>query len=161
MADQFSLCLTEYKAQLANLINLPTPETTYFPAAEGREAGWQISEDDTTPLGGTDYAIVLKPGTFDQISQGSVQTNLWGVTTVLYMRYQQYEGLWEQFRLFRSAILDLRNTHPMAKHGINNQKFTANERAGYLLDDQNRYTNFVVQSLECTITQRRIQRRAF
>jgi len=155
MADQFSLCLAEYKTQLATLNDL------YFPAAEGLPAGWQVSEDDTTPLQGADYAIVLKPGTFAQTSQGVNEYNEWGVITVLYMKYPSYSDLWPRFRIYRNSILELRTTHPLKNHGIEDQTFRAREDAGYLINSQGDYTQLVVQTLECIIKQRRIQRRQF
>lgn len=157
MADQFSLCLAEYKAQLARLNN------PYFPAPPdaSQAAGWQISEDDTVWKAGVDYAITLKPGAFAQRSEGNVEFNDWGVITILWMRFTQYSDVWPLFRVYRNAVLNLRSAYPLHNHAIENQVFRAREDPGYLIDREGNYTTVVVQVLECTISQRRIQRRNF
>ena len=155
MSDQYDACLTAYKAQLLTLAS------TFFPSSTGRAAGWQISENDTTPMEGGDYFITLRPGAFSQERRGEFQDNVWGVTTILYYRYSEYATLWTNYKVFRSAILGLPDTKPLKTVGIRNQVFISNENAGYLLDGQGNYTNFVVQSLNCAITQRVLIRRAF
>lgn len=155
MTDQYALCLAEYKLQLQTL------SATYFPATTGRAAGWQVSEDDTTPLEGGDYFIVLKPGTFSNVRQGLKQENEWHVTTILYVRYPEYWDAWRRFRLFRSDILSLPDTAPLKKHGMYDQSFASRDEAGYLINDQGQYTDFIVQSLDCTIRQRALIARQF
>lgn len=155
MADQFSLCLAEYKSQLATL-NDP-----YFPAEEGRPAGWQITEDDTIWKAGVDYSITLKPGAFSQRWEGKQEFNEWGIITILWMRYKEYAEVWPAFRVYRNAVLNLPKTRPLKNHAIENQTFRAREDAGYLINSQGVYTSVVVQVLECTISQRRIQARNF
>jgi hypothetical protein len=155
MADQYALCLDAYKTQLRTLAG------TYFPAVEGKAAGWQVTENDTEVYNGGDYFIVLKPGAFSNARQGLNTVNEWHVTSVLYSRFGEYANAWTQFRAFRSDILALPDTAPLTAHGINQQNFAALEQAGYLIDDQGRYTNFVVQSLDCTIRQRVLAVRAF
>ncbi len=157
MADQYSLCFAAYRTQLLTLAD----STTYFPAVTGREAGWQISENDNIIFEGGDYFIVLRPGAFDQARQGGGnQGNVWTVRTFLFMRYQEYEGLWQTFRAFRNAVLELPDTVPLKTNNIEDQKFRAGEDAGYLRDSNGNYTNFVTQVIDCAITQRALIRRA-
>lgn len=156
MSDQFSLCFSEYKLQLQTLAS----STDYFPIETGRELGWQITEDDNIIFSGGDYFIVLRPGTFTQRRNGNYQDNVWGVRTFLFMRYQEYEGLWLKFRAFRAAVLELPDTRPLKKYGMNEQVFNAAEDAGYLRDSNGNYTNFVTQVIDCAINQRVLIRRA-
>ena len=155
MTDQYDACLTAYKAQLLAIAG------DFFPASVGRAEGWQISENDTTPMEGGDYFITLKPGSFTNNRQGDVEDNSWNIITVLYMRYKEYNNLWPLFSAFRSAVIDLPKTSPLKTNGIRGQSFAAREDAGYLVDSQGNYTNFVVQALNCTILQRVLVRRAF
>lgn len=157
MADPFTDCLAEYKTQLLTL----AASTSYFPAALGRPAGWQISENDNVIFDGGDYFIVLRPGTFRQQRRGNYQDNTWTVRTFLYMRYAEYAGVWEDiFRPFRAAILELPDTVPLKEKGINGQDFTSGDEPGFLRDENGNYMNFVTQVLDCAITQRVLIRRA-
>jgi hypothetical protein len=155
MTDQYALCLDAYKTQLRTLAG------TYFPAVDGKAAGWQVTENDTEIYNGSDYFIVLKPGTFSNQRQGLNTVNEWHVTSVLYYRFGEYANAWTQFRVYRSDILALPDTAPLTTNGIYDQIFASQEQAGYLVDDQGRYTNFVVQALDCTIRQRVKATRAF
>lgn len=155
MTDQYSLCLSAYTTQIRTLSNV------YFPAITGEAAGWQVSENDTVVKKGSDYFVILRPGTFDnpQLS-GALQNNIWRVRTLLFMRFAEYDNIWSSYRAFRSAILNLRETAPLHLYGIQKQEFSAVDEAGYLRDDLGNYTGFVQQTLECTITQRALVPRA-
>ena len=155
MTDQYALCLDAYKTQLRTLA------ASYFPAIDGKAAGWQVSENDTEIYNGGEYFVILKPGTFSNQRQGLNTVNEWHVTSVLYARYFEYDTAWSRFRAFRSDILALPDTAPLTTNGIYGQEFASQEQAGYLVDDQGRYTNFVVQTLDCTIRQRVKVARAF
>ncbi len=151
MADQFSLCLADYVAQLQTLAST----TSYFPAATGQAAGWQISEDDNVILSGSDYFITYRAGAFDNVRHGGGrQDNVWHVSTTLYMRFEEYSGLWTDFRAFRAAVLELPDTAPLQEHGIYGQSFVMGEQPGYLLNGQGDYMDFVVQKMDCIINQR-------
>ncbi len=157
MADQYSLCLAEFVAQLKTL----AVSTSYFPAATGLPAGWQISEDDNIVNSGGDYFIIYRPGAFQQTRSGQYQDNVWRVNIWLFMRFSEYTGLWARYREYRNAILQLPDTVPLKNIGINYQSFDASEDAGYQRDDTGNYTNFVVQKLQCTINQRVLITRKF
>lgn len=155
MTDQFDVCMTDYKAQLATLAN------PYFPLSDGRPAGWQISEDDTTPYEGGDYFITLRPGSFSHPqSTQEFEMNDWHVTTVLYFKYVEYKDIWSLFRAFRHAVISLPESARLRTHGIYDQSFSASEEAGYLVDSQGNYTSFVVQKLDCLIRQKVRRQRA-
>lgn len=155
MTDQFAVVVADYKLQLATLAN------PYFPASVGRAAGWQVSEDDTTPYEGGDYFITLRPGSFShpQDTQG-FEMNEWHVITVLYFKYVEYKDIWSLFRTFRNAVVSLPETKQLRTHGIYDQTFSASEDAGYLVDSQGNYTSFVVQKLDCLIRQKVRRQRA-
>lgn len=148
MTDQFDLCMTAYKTQLLTLAE------TYFPAGIDKAAGWQISEVDATPQSGGNYFITLRPGTFSRNRNEDFQMNDWHITTVLYMRYAEQGDIWPVFRTFRSAVIGLPDTAKIRSNGIYDQDFSAREDPGFLLNSQGQYTNFVVQSLDCSIKQR-------
>lgn len=150
MTDHFSAILTAYKAQIQTLNDI------YFPEAQGLAAGWQVSEDDTTPMQGGDYFVILRPGAFSTTRRGQFQDNEWHVTTILYYRFSEYATLWQTYRAFRSDILGLPDTAPLKTMAITEQVFSAQENAGYLLDSNGNYTNFVVQTLDCRINQSRV-----
>lgn len=151
--DPFSDCVTDFITQLRTLAD------QYFPAAEGREAGWQVSEDDTTPLLGGFYFVTLRPGPFTNPIRTASQENQWHIQTILYMRFSEYATAWSQFRVFRGAILGLRRTAPLTDHGIYDQTFIAADQAGYLVNDQGVYMDILVQTLDCTIYQKILQNR--
>lgn len=152
MSDEFTNCFNAYKTQLATL----AVSTSYFPAATGRAAGWQITENDNVIFEGGDYFIVLRPGTFQQGRRGGHQENVWGVRTFLFMRFAEYTDLWTTFRAFRAAVLELPDTQPLKTYGVWSQVFTSGEDAGYLRDENGNYTNFVTQTLDCAISQRKL-----
>lgn len=156
MTDQFSLCLGEYITQLKTLAT----STAFFPAAIGRSAGWQISEDDTIVKDGGDYFIIYRLGQFQQTRSGQFQENVWHINTWLFMRFSEYTGLWSGYRQFRSAVLELPDTQPLKRYGIYSQSFNAGQDAGYQRDENGNYTNFVVQQMDCTINQRVLITRA-
>jgi hypothetical protein len=151
--DPFSDIMTDYIAQLKTLAD------PYFPESEGLPAGWQVSEDDTTPMSGGDYFITLRPGPFANPARNAVQENQWHIQTILYMRFAEYKTAWSLFRVFRGAVLALRKTAPLQAHGVYDQTFIAADQAGYLVDGQGNYTDIVVQTLDCTIFQKILQNR--
>jgi len=153
MTDQFSLCLTAFQTQLRTI------SSPYFPAVTGRAAGWQVSENDLTPMEGGDYFIVLRPGTFGNPRRGGqVVENEWHITTLLYLRFSEYDNLWSLYRAFRSAVLELPDTIPIRTDGIWEQTFSAQGEPGFVIDTRrpppDNYTDLVSQTLDCTIRQR-------
>jgi len=152
MTDQFSLCLTAFKTQLQTLSN------PYFPAVTGRAAGWQVSENDLTPMEGGDYFITLRPGVFSNQRQSSFSLNEWHVLATLYMRFSEYDNLWTIYRAFRSAVIQLPETTPIRTNGIWEQTFSAQGEAGFVIDTKrpppDNYTDLVAQTLDITIKQR-------
>lgn len=155
MTDQYSLCLSAYITQLRTL------SAAYFPAITGKVAGWQVSENDTVVKEGADYFIILRPSTFETKREGHMQSNIWRVRTLVFMRFNEYDSLWSSYRDYRASILNLPDTAPLKLHGINGQTFSASDEAGYLRDENNNYTGFIQQTLECAISQRVLVPRAF
>jgi hypothetical protein len=158
MTDEYTACFNLYKLQLQTL------NTSYFPANTGRAAGWQVSENDTVVMEGGDYFVTLRPGSFIYNPKAGVEDNEWHVLTTLYMRYMEFEGLWDKFRVFRSSILNLPKTAPLKGAGIQGtrQRFLSLGDAGYLVSQPDgAYLNFVVQTLDCVVPQRVLTQRAF
>ena len=149
MTDQFSLCLVDFQAQLRTISNL------FFPAVTGRTGGWQVSENDLTPMEGGDYFVILRPGVFSQKRVSDFCENEWHVLTTAYMRFSEYDNLWPLYRAFRSAILELPDTAPLKAHGIWKQTFVAQGEPGFIVDTKTgAYTDLVAQTLDVTIYQR-------
>lgn len=149
MIDHFSECLTDYKAQLQTL------SVPYFPAVTGRAAGWQVSENDLTPMEGGDYFIVLRPGKPVQVRHGVVLENEWHVTTLVFVRFAEYDNLWPRYRPFFSDILNLQDTIPLQTHGIWYQNISAQDEPKFVVDTKTgNFTDLVMQPLDATIRQR-------
>lgn len=144
------------------MTQLRTLSSVYFPAVTGKAAGWQVSENDTAVMEGGDYFVILRPSAFDNPrSGGQLQQNIWHVRTMLFMRFNEYESLWSNYRSFRSDIIALPDTSPLVDYGIQKQEFSASDDAGYLRDADGNYAGFVQQTLECQITQRVLVPRAY
>lgn len=154
-ADQYSLCLAEFKTQI---LTLHSDDTPYFPAVTGRAVGWQVSENENIVLEGSNYFVVLRPGAFTQGGTRILEENQWHVTTILYMRFAEFDGVWPAFRVFRSAFLALKKTARLKNKGIWNQTFIAQGEAGFVLDNKrpapDNYTDLVAQVFDITIFQK-------
>lgn len=149
MTDQFSLCLSAFQTQLRTL------SATYFPAVTGRAAGWQVSENDLTPMEGGDYFVTLRPGQFSQLRRGQTSENEWHILATLYMRFSEYDNLWTLYRAYRSAILELPDTQPIRTNGIWDEVMVAQGDPGFVVDTKTgAYTDLVAQTLDVTIRQR-------
>lgn len=148
MTDQYSLCLDALKTQLRTL-------TAFFPAVTGMAAGWQVSENDLTPMEGSDHFVVLRPGAFSQTRRSDMLENEWHTLATLYMRYAEYDNLWPLYRAFRAAVLELPDTKPIRTNGIWYQAMAAQGEPGYIVDAKTgAYLNLVAQTLDVTIKQR-------
>jgi hypothetical protein len=150
MADEYGLCETALIAQFRTLAD------PYFPAIDGNAAGWQVSRNDTIIQSGGVYFIVVRPGRFTRpaLRSGGFIENEWHSLAIIYMQYQQHDGLWDLYRAYRASILDLLD-RPLRDHGIWSQEMSAIDDPGYLIDSQGNYTNFVVQTLDVTMKQRK------
>ena len=156
MTDQYTLC------QNAFVVQLQTLSDKYFPAATGRNIGWQVSEDDTMPLEGGDYFVILRPGRFETVSRGGHEENQWHILAALYMRYSEQATLWTNYRTFRGDILSLKNTAPLKGSHIIGQDIIAQNDPGFIVDSKTgNYLSLVSQILDVTIRQRVVVARQY
>jgi len=147
--DHYSVCETALATRLRTL-------TTYFPAATGLSAGWQVSDDDTVFQLGGDYFIIYRPGEFPTVQKGMLADVSWHVKAVVYVRFVEYKTSWNKFKLFRSDIFNLLNADPTLNktNGVWNVTVSSKDDAGRLLDTQGNPMNWIAQLLDVTITQR-------
>lgn len=149
MPDAYTLCQNAFHVQLQTLSD------QFFPEVTGREAGWQVSENDLMPLEGSDYFVITRPGDFTQVRRGQHNMNDWHITTTIYMRFKTYETLWSLYREFRGAILDLPETAPLKTAGIYGQSFVSRGQPGFVIDTKTGNTlDMVAQEIDVTINQK-------
>lgn len=149
MTDHYAVCESALVTRLRTL-------TSYFPAATGLPAGWQVSDDDTVFSKGGDYFVIYRPGEFPTVQKGLLADVNWHVKTVVYVRYTEYKTSWNKFKALRSDIFNLLNADPTLNrtNGVYNVTISSKDDAGRLLDTQGNPMNWIAQLLDVTITQR-------
>ncbi len=150
MTDNYALCEAELVAQLKNL-----PAYFLVKKAAGEKAEqWRISSDDTAPQRGGPFWAIYRPGSFVNDVHSRYEDNEWHIILSLYMRYGELKDVWSDYRNFRAAIIELRKTHPLHNHGVQDQTFAAIGEPGYLTDANDNYVGFIFQQIDVKIIQR-------
>ena len=153
MTDNYSTCET------ALAVLLRTLGTGFFPGDVQRDAGWQVSDDDTVLSYGGDYFIVYRPGAcpVTPVARG-IKEYYWEVLMDLYIRYVSYKDSWTKFKAFRAAIITLLDTHQSLSSatGVRGVVFTSDERPLYFRFNNTPETakpNFIIQQTKVVIRQ--------
>jgi len=153
MTDEYSTCET------ALAVLLRTLGTSFFPGDAQRDAGWQVSDDDTVLALGGEYFAIYRPGTCPAtpIARG-IKEYYWEVLLDLYIRYESYKTSWTKFKAFRAATVTLLDTHQSLGYtkGVRSVVFSSEERPLYFrftnTPEQAR-PNFIIQPTKVVIRQ--------
>jgi len=133
---------------------------TFFPADTERDAGWQVSDDDTVLGLGGEYFAIYRPGACPAvpISRG-IKDYGWEVLLDLYVRYTYYKESWDKFKAYRYAVITLLDTNQSlgGTNGVHGVNFKSDDKPLYFRFNETpekAKPNFIIQPTQVVITQR-------
>lgn len=133
---------------------------TFFPGDKKRDAGWQVSDDDTVISLGGDFFAIYRPGAFTvtKIARGIYDYD-WEVDLDLFVRYTSYKESWTKLKSYRASLVELLSTHQtlngtIGTHGVS---LSSPERPAYFRFTDTSVSakpNYLIQPTRVVIRQR-------